>query len=98
MLRDMNQAMQVLLAVKHWTIKCLNLPHGRRHECTIWNAGRRVTASGKSPVDAVNAAIDKLADRNVKTPHTKTTEQATSEIDNDESIDSMILPFPTTNK
>lgn len=61
MMRDMNQAIAVLDAMHHWSLKCNN-SHGlrRNHECTIWNCGRRVSACGQTPLAAIQHAIQKL--------------------------------------
>ena len=62
-MRDMNQAMAVLDAVHHWTLKTNNANGLRRsYECTVWNAGRRVTGHGRSPIAAIMRALDNLKD------------------------------------
>ena len=60
---DMNHAMPLLAAVKHWRVQCINSNGRRRHECTIWGDGKRVTASACSPEDAIRAALKKLRDK-----------------------------------
>lgn len=61
---DMNHALEMLAAVKHWRVQCENsATKGRSHSCTIWNGGRRVTAHARTPMDAVRAAFAKLADK-----------------------------------
>lgn len=57
----MNQAIAVLDAMHHWTLKTNNsMLRGRYYECTIWNDGRRVTGHGRSPISAIMRAIDNL--------------------------------------
>lgn len=60
-MHDMNQAIAVLDAMHHWTLKPNNRMGERRsYECTVWNAGRRVTGHGRSPVAAIMRALDNL--------------------------------------
>ena len=62
-IHDMNQALALLDMTKHWRIQCENsAKQGRRHSCTIWDKGRRVTASARTPLMAVTAAFVKLRD------------------------------------
>ena len=60
-MQSLDQAVAVLSAMKHWTIKTVNRSGERRaHECTIWNDGRRVSAQGQTPLAAVERALTKL--------------------------------------
>lgn len=64
---DMNHAISLLGAMKHWRVQCVNSNGRRRHQCTIWGNGRRVSASAFTPNDAVRAAIKKLTDKTTGT-------------------------------
>ena len=60
-MRDMNQAIAVLDATKHWRIQCENsAARGRHYSCKIWDKGRRVEASARTPLMAAEAALRKL--------------------------------------
>jgi len=57
----MEQAIAVLDALQHWRLQCHNRTGDRRrYECTVWNAGRRVSATRYGPLAAVEAALAKL--------------------------------------
>lgn len=61
--RDMNEAISVLNAMKHWTLKTNNSKGVRRnHECCIWHDGRRVSAVGMTPLLAIGRAVAKLSE------------------------------------
>ncbi len=76
---DMNQAVAVLSAMHHWTVKTVN-GNGQRkaHECTIWNDGRRVTGQGRTPVAAVCRALSKLRTPKLKSGKQSRAKSATS--------------------
>ena len=60
-LQNMNQAVAVLDATKHWRIQSENSSaRGRYYSCKIWANGRRVEATARTPLMAVEAALQKL--------------------------------------
>lgn len=65
---DLASAVAMLAGSKHWRVQCLNsVGRRRRHECTIWGDGRRVSASAGTPLDAIRAALKKLHDKTTGT-------------------------------
>lgn len=48
------------LATKHWNLQAENDGNRRRFSCTVWSGGRRFSVERPTPIDAVNAAIDKI--------------------------------------
>jgi len=57
---DANHAMVVLSFVHHWRATVQQTGDTRRIEVTLTHGGRRVTASSRVFVTAVNAALTKL--------------------------------------
>ena len=46
---------------KHWTIKTENSAlRSRRYSCCLWAKGKRVTAYARTPLGAVEAAMEKI--------------------------------------
>lgn len=71
-MQDMNQAIAVLDATKHWRIQCENsTTKGRHYSCTVWNDGRRVTAYARTPLMAAESALKKLKEPKRRTPKAK---------------------------
>lgn len=65
---DLANAFAMLAGSKHWRVQCLNsVGRRRRHECTIWGDGRRVSASAGTPLEAIRAALKKLHDKTTGT-------------------------------
>jgi hypothetical protein len=54
---------------KHWRIQCENSNGNRRYSCTIWGAGKRVTASARTVLAAAQGAIEKLDDVRLRLVH-----------------------------
>jgi hypothetical protein len=70
---DMNNATAVLDRMKHWTVKSVNRSgKPRRYECTILEAGKRVTGQGRTPVAAVSRALSKLHTESVRAKSAET--------------------------
>lgn len=64
MMRDLNQAISIIDAMKHWAVQCVNnSKRGRSYSCTLWNGGKRVTAYGRTPLNAIASAVEKLRDK-----------------------------------
>ena len=61
-LQSLEQSVAVLDAMaKHWRLQVENSERrGRHYSCTVWARGRRFTTRARTPVLAVNSAIDKI--------------------------------------
>lgn len=63
-IESMDQAIEILESSKHWTVKTVNRSgERRRFECTIWQSGRRVSATAFTPLEAVQAALAKVDEK-----------------------------------
>ena len=60
---DMANAIAVIDRMKHWKVQCENSDGKRRYSCTLLDGGRRVTCTRQSVLIAINAAIEKLAEK-----------------------------------
>jgi hypothetical protein len=70
-MHTLDQAIALLDATKHWRLQVQNSNGRRRYECTVWANGRRVSASRYSPLDSIQAALQKLKEPRRRQPRRK---------------------------